>query len=321
MIKTPHKIHTELMQSLVHKHMPLLDLIGDSPIHYVDIPVHGNIGDLLIMHGTFAFFEKYGMDPKFCSPAFAYTIEWIEPGDVVVFHGGGNFGDLYSEYGMQALRERVVATCPKNRIIILPQTIHFSTEEEKRRSASIFRGHPDVHICVRDQASYEIAQAFSEHVYLMPDMAHQLYPLHAHPAANAVGSLLISRMDSEKKRQHDPARLGAVAVTDWPQLVGKRESRIERFRRAMWMVHKSGTGWFGNKMLSKLWADYANKLTDSAVGLFSLHDLIITDRLHGHILACLMDKPSLVLDNSYGKNYGYVNTWTQSSELVSLEHA
>ena len=25
------------------------------PFHYVDLPVHGNIGDLLILHGTLAF--------------------------------------------------------------------------------------------------------------------------------------------------------------------------------------------------------------------------------------------------------------------------
>ena len=309
------------MQSLADKHLLLLDLIGQRPIHYVDIPVHGNIGDLLIMLGTLAFFDRHGLDPKFCASAFAYKTEWIEPGDVVVFHGGGNFGDLYSEYGMQPLREHVVATYPNNRVIVLPQTIHFSSEQEKQRSACVFRSHPDVHICVRDQASYEIARAFTDHVYLMPDMAHQLYPLAGNPAASAAGSLLISRVDGEKKTQHDPAGLGAVAVTDWPQLVGTRERRIERFRYAMRMMHKSGTGWLGNKMLSRLWADYANKLKDSAVGLFSSHELIITDRLHGHILACLMDKPSLVLDNSYGKNSGYVRTWTKDSELVSLEHA
>lgn len=319
MRKNSYMTHTELMQFLAEKHLLVLDLIGERPIHYVDIPVHGNIGDLLIMLGTLAFFKRHGLVPRFCAPAFAYEPGWIEPGNVIVFHGGGNFGDLYSEYGMQALREHVVATYPDNRIIVLPQTIHFSTEKERRRSAKVFRSHPDVHICVRDRASYDIALEFSNHVYLMPDMAHQLYPINA-AATGTEGSLLISRMDGEKRAQHDPVRLGASAVTDWPQLVGGREGRIERYRRAMRMMHRSGTGRWGNKLLSSLWAAYANKLTNSAVRLFSSHELIITDRLHGHILACLMDKPSIVLDNSYGKNSGYVNAWTLGSELVSLEH-
>jgi len=313
--------HTGLMQALLRKHHLLLHLIGDRPLHYVDIPVHGNIGDLLIMHGTLAFFEKHGLIPRICAPAFAYDSGWIEHGDVIVFHGGGNFGDLYSEYGMQPLREHVVSNYPSNRIIILPQTIHFSTDSEMQRSADLFRQHPDVHICVRDHASYRIAQAFSDHVYLMPDMAHQLYPINGDKAERMLGSLLLSRTDLEKSMLHDPARFGMATVTDWPLLVGTRERNIDRFRRAMRIMHKLKLGWLGNRMLSGMWASYADQLAASAVNLLSAHELIITDRLHGHILACLMDKPSIVLDNNYGKNFSYVSAWTLTSDLVSLQQA
>ena len=320
MIKIRSMSHSEIMQSLAEKHLLLLELIDRQPIHYVDIPVHGNIGDLLIMHGTQAFFRKHGLTPKLSMPAFAYNPGWIAPGDVIVFHGGGNFGDLYSEYGMQPLREQVVAGYPENRIIVLPQTIYFSTPEKMRRSASLFRQHPDVHICVRDVDSYETALAFSDHVYLMPDMAHQLYPVDMEPSPGPGGNLLISRMDGEKKTAHDPAEFGALTVTDWPQLVGMREKGSEGFRRVMKVLHRHGPDLLGNRIMSDLWSRYANMLTDSAIRLFSAHELIITDRLHGHILACLMDKPSIVLDNSYGKNSGYVDTWTLDSELVSLKH-
>jgi pyruvyl transferase EpsO len=46
--------------------------------------------------------------------------------------------------------------------------------------------------------------------------------------------------------------------------------------------------------------------------------LVVTDRLHGHILAMLMDMPTLVLDNSYGKNSRYAAVWTARSRLVTL---
>ncbi|HEY8117844.1 MAG TPA: polysaccharide pyruvyl transferase family protein [Methylophilaceae bacterium] len=313
--------HAGLMQALSDKHQVLLDIIGYKPLHYVDIPVHGNIGDLLIMQGTLAFFDKYGLVPKVSAPAFAYDQQWIEPGDVIVFHGGGNFGDLYSEYGMQPLREQVVSNNLGSRIIVLPQTIHFSSPEKQLRSARLFRTHPDVHICVRDQNSYEIAQAFSDHVYLLPDMAHQLYPVNAEVVTGMAGSLLIKRTDDEKSIQQDTARFGTVTMTDWPQLVGQREWHIDRFRRAMHVMHKLGMGWLGNRLLADLWAGYANKLVSNAIRLFSSYELIVTDRLHGHILACLMDKPSIVLDNSYGKNSRYVSAWTLDSDLVSLQQA
>jgi Exopolysaccharide biosynthesis protein len=45
---------------------------------------------------------------------------------------------------------------------------------------------------------------------------------------------------------------------------------------------------------------------------------VVTDRLHGHILACLMDKKHVVIDNSYGKNSTYMNQWTIESPLTTL---
>src|SRR5690606_20815699 len=172
-------LHRALMNELMERHQVVRSLIDGRPMHYVDIPVHGNIGDLLIMHGTLAFFRKHKLTPRVIAPAFAYNPDWLGQGEAIVFHGGGNFGDLYAEYGMQALREHVVSTKPGNRIIILPQTIHFLSEQAMQRSARIFRRHLDVHICVRDRASYQIARRFTDHVYLLPDMAHHLYPMHA----------------------------------------------------------------------------------------------------------------------------------------------
>lgn len=314
---SPESGHAVLMHALVDRHAGIAELIGDRPFHYVDIPVHGNIGDLLILHGTLAFFERYRLTPRLAAPALAYRPQWLKRGEAVVFHGGGNFGDLYDEYGMHALREAVVASRPKNRIVIMPQSIHFANKERCERSARLFRQHPDVHIVVRDLPSYGVAQEFSDHVYLMPDMAHQLYPLAA-VGSVARGTLMISRMDDEKSRVGRVGGFEVAAITDWPVVVGDNERRIDLFRRAMRGMNRLGLGWVGNRLLSAHWAAFSARLIDDAVRLFSAHDRIVTDRLHGHILACLMNKPSIVLDNSYGKNSRYVGAWTADSALVSL---
>lgn len=311
--------HTTIMSGLLSQHSILIDLIDDNPLHFVDLPVHGNIGDLLIMHGTLAFFERYSLQPRISAPAFSYNPDWIRKGEVVVFHGGGNFGDLYSEYGMQPLREQVVASHPDNRIIILPQTIYFSSQAEQQRSASIFRQHRDVHICVRDIASYQIALEFSDKVYLLPDMAHQLYPIEPDQNVDASGTLRISRTDGEKSASAVSGLPDVAATVDWPGLVGSNERYINYFRRAMSIMHKYGVGKLGNQLMCGLWESYSESLIDNAVALYSSYQLIISDRLHGHILACLMDKPNVVIDNSYGKNLNYVNVWTADSDLVSLQ--
>jgi pyruvyl transferase EpsO len=319
--------HGALMSELMERHQVVRSLIDARPMHYVDIPVHGNIGDLLIMHGTLAFFGKHKLTPKIVAPAFAYNPDWLNQGEAIVFHGGGNFGDLYAEYGMQALREHVVSTKPGNRIIILPQTIHFLSEQAMQRSARIFRRHLDVHICVRDRASYQIARRFTDHVYLLPDMAHHLYPIYSEGLAEALsdpaGTLLVSRTDNESRSSEklDPSgnNFNETANIDWPAMVGNSEHSIEGFRRAMQVTHKLGMSRLGNKALSRLWANYSNGLVNNAVSLFAAYENIVTDRLHGHILACLMDKPNTVLDNTYGKNSSYVEAWTIDSPLVSLQ--
>jgi len=47
--------------------------------------------------------------------------------------------------------------------------------------------------------------------------------------------------------------------------------------------------------------------------LLSRGQTIATDRLHGHILALLLDIPHIVFDNDYGKIGRYVATWTRDS--------
>jgi pyruvyl transferase EpsO len=45
---------------------------------------------------------------------------------------------------------------------------------------------------------------------------------------------------------------------------------------------------------------------------------VITDRLHAHILSLLLDKPHVLVDNSYGKNRTFYETWTSECEIAEL---
>lgn len=305
--------HDHLMRGLIAQHDFLLDLIGNKNFIFVDMPVYGNIGDLLIMQGTFRFFENNKLKPRIVAPIFAFDINWIKPDDVVVFQGGGNFGDLYA--GMQPLREKVAKEKPNNRIIVLPQTIHFSSDEAMQKSIAIFKEHADFHLCVRDENSYALAKQFTEQAYLAPDMAHHLYPIKS-IASIPHATLLLSRTDDEKSSS-EPDHFEFTTVTDWPKLVGNREKHFRLFYLAMRAFYRSGLGILGNKILATLWPRYAQTLIQDATKLFGRHEYIVTDRLHGHILACLMTKPHTVLDNSYGKNSGYSEIWTAASEIVS----
>ena len=52
--------------------------------------------------------------------------------------------------------------------------------------------------------------------------------------------------------------------------------------------------------------------------ILSAGKVVVTDRLHAHILCLLMNIPHVLLDNSYGKVNNFVDTWTKDSPLVHL---
>ena len=54
---------------------------------------------------------------------------------------------------------------------------------------------------------------------------------------------------------------------------------------------------------------------NQSVRLLSNYDLIITTRLHGHILACLLGIPNILLNNSYGKNKNFYQTWMKNNSF------
>lgn len=303
------------MRSLADKHEVLVALIGAERVHYLDIPMHRNIGDLLIMFGTLRFFERHQIKMDIKAAYFSFRTKWVLPNDVIVFQGGGNLGDLYE--GPQQARQRVIRALPKNRIVILPQTIHFLSKSAYDECCRVFSQHPDLHICVRDRRSYELALSMSRHVYLLPDMAHQLWPIsRSRPSESC--HLALMRDDDE--------RSGGMVTdfdlrTDWRELVGRdNKHRIRKARRLLRALHLMH---FNLERLTHeldLWIEYAEKLVDDIVNLFGRFDVITTDRLHAHILACLMEIPNIVWNNSYGKNHSYAAAWTGVSDIVQLSN-
>ena len=54
---------------------------------------------------------------------------------------------------------------------------------------------------------------------------------------------------------------------------------------------------------------------------FEMHgdaELVVTDKLHGHIVSTIIGVPHILLDSKLGKNLAYHNTWTQDCEAVRI---
>lgn len=302
------------MEALKSRLRPILNVIPPgSDVHYIDYPVYNNGGDLLIMKGTEAFFRDYGIRVKarYSVHHFPQGLR-IPPDHIIVLQGGGNFGDLYPVH--QKLRERIVAEYPGNRVVILPQTIYYREEAEFDRTAQLFNRHGDLHLFVRDPISHGTASdKFARcSVYLAPDMAHQLWPIV--PAADPGKELLrFLRTDVEKSNGQAALEKEGGDCLDWATLY----NRVER--RSIKLIGSAMRRGGGMLPMGAIWSKYSDYLVDKAVRTFSDYRYVQTSRLHGHILSCLLDKPNLLIDNSYGKNSSYYNTWTSGIGSAKLQ--
>ena len=73
-----------------------------------------------------------------------------------------------------------------------------------------------------------------------------------------------------------------------------------------------------NNLIFKIWYKHAYSLVFKMSKVFSSYESIVTSRLHGHILSCLVDVPSSIINNSYGKNTEYYKVWTKDLEITSV---
>lgn len=284
----------------------------------VDFPNHGNVGDSAIWLGEIAYLKRRNCQIRYACDSENYNeaaLQRASGKDLILLHGGGNFGDLYPNH--QQLKEKVIKRFPKNRIIQLPQSIHFADAANLARTQAILAQHPDFHFVVRDTPSQQFARThFACQVYLCPDMALMLdlKPLGRRP--KPLDAMVLSRTDDEKATQltsNAPHRL-KTDVTDWLD---------EPVPRQAWLydwAHRR-LGWGSSKIppfiLNRLALLAANGMAKQrlarGLGLLGQGNVVITDRLHAIILSWLGGAPVFYVDNSYNKLSNFVNTWLKDS--------
>jgi pyruvyl transferase EpsO len=238
-------------------------------------------------------------------------IDALPPDAILVLQGGGNFGDLYAEF--QAMREQVVLNFPERRIVMLPQSLHFKDQEAQRRSLEILVSHKDVHLFFRDWESLSaILEVSPRHGKLLPDMAHALWndETYSNAPQPGSGSLVLKRADGEAAV--DSVGFAQFRTLDWPDIITAWDTL--QFRALRKSMHVNLDRSF--RMPAWYWYKLRDRIVKRAQSLFSSHEVIITDRLHGLILASLLSKRTLFQDNTYGKLSRYVEAWLSDSPLI-----
>lgn len=292
----------------------LVPLINSDYI-FLDLPYYSNIGDTLIWKGTEAFLSS--LPYKCLGRASFQTFQFPKLANdvVIVMMGGGNWGDLYAPHNQ--LRREVVKRYPENKVIILPQTIYYEGARNAFLDANVFRKHKNLTICARDKYSYFFlkAFAFSKKVLLVPDMAfcidsEKLKQLYCETTDK---DLVFKRVDKESSSisMLDEYLNGRkYAVSDWPFYEGG-DSKAEK----LYSLLNNGAYTEADRYAQEIYLPERFKV---GVEHISKYSRIFSNRLHGVILALLLEKEVYVLDNSYGKNSQYYNTWLKDTTNVHL---
>jgi len=282
----------------------------------VGFPDSSNVGDSAIWLAELAWLRDIGVRVAYRCHERDYDPKILEESckdGFILLHGGGNLGDLWPR--IQRLRERVIADFPGRRIVQLPQSIHFADRGTLARAREVFDRHHDLTILVRDTVSLDLARReFQATTMLCPDMAFYLGPL-SMPREKDVDVLWLRRTDLEAVTHHGAIAGTGTVVTDW---LDPREPMIRRVREAvqpLLLRHPRKLRLL--RQLTEASFDYqAGQRMDIGCRLLARARVVVTDRLHGHILSLLLGIPQVLLDNSYGKLRHFHETWTQAMPRV-----
>ena len=297
----------ETMLHLKSRLVQLNSIINIKNICFLDLPIHHNFGDALIMLGSLDFFKQNDYKIKSYSTYFNWHAQSLTDNDVIVFSGGGNVGDIHKTH--QLHREKIIQQYTNNKIVILPQTIFFKDRINYKKTCAILKQHPDLHICVRDSKSRELALNMTHHVYLIPDMAHQLYPIEfpASETNKKNNSMQIKRQDLES--DESDVKLPVDLICDWKTILGAYRYPIYLLRQIQKLLNILYLNSYSANFTTELLIKYSDYLLTAITRKFNDFETIYSSRLHGFILANLLQKQAFLIDNNYGKNRQYFDTW------------
>lgn len=301
---------TELKNIIYNRLSPLIDN------HYVlyEVPFYNNVGDLLIWEGENQFLKNTKYKMVDCCSIYTYKEnKHLSSNIIILLQGGGNFGDIWRVH--QEFRLKIIQEHPNNKIIIFPQTVYYQNYKTMLRDAEIMKQHKNLTICARDIVSYNLLKKyFSNNILLVPDMAFcippkQLLSCISHNQTNK--TLYLKRKDKEFKNgiKHNFENQ-SIDIYDWPcmthndfvQILFKIFLRLKSYKLSLWYAQHI----------------YKGYLIKNSIQFVSQYKEIYTTRLHTAILCTLLNKKYHILDNSYGKNKNFYETWLKDLESVEL---
>jgi len=236
----------------------------------------------------------------------------------VILPGGGNTKDIDSpfiEYSSMWFRIKIMSMFPTRPFRSFPQSISLKNETNLKETIRGYSTHGDVHIAARDIPSYaQLERDFQPagiKITLVPDVvfAFGSRPEMRIGKTRDVDILFIRRDDKESKFdwglgniERGNINLGPKGgIRTYWQMDWTRTKTPGINKKTPWNAIASAKAHAGFQLLSTAW-------------------LVITDRLHVHIMSSIIGTPHILLDSVTGKNLGLHDTWTQDCNCARIAH-
>ncbi|KRM78496.1 exopolysaccharide pyruvyl transferase [Lapidilactobacillus dextrinicus DSM 20335] len=261
---------------------------------------YGNLGDVAITMAQARFLEeKYPEYDVLLFPVSATFMKMkslqriVQPQDLITLVGGGNTGDQYPT--IEFARQFIIKHFPQNSIISFPQTVDYQNKNKIVADLNKYQRHQHLLLTVREQRSYDFYQHYYQgQVELLPDIVLTLGERYGHSCRSRSSILLCLRQDKEQGVNLAQEDLTALAEKDQLEFQDTQLT-VDHLPLAQGMQE-----------------------VERLINVFQQKQLIITDRLHGMILACITGTPCIALDNKNKKISGVYQAWLKSVRNIQV---
>lgn len=239
---------------------------------------HSNIGDAAITFGEYEFIRKYFSDYHLIEVStyeFSDTLPYLENiinnDDLIFLQGGGNLGNKFQTE--ENVRRVIIENFPNNKIVILPQTIYFTDDDELETSKRIYNSHTNLTIFTRGQISLEFAKKnfTNAKCYESLDSALNLNFNFGYERNGIICCL---------RDLNDESGLDKKTYDDIFKTI-KSFDKNYSFTNNLWV--------------SDIKKNQRNYVVYEQLKSFSKHKLVVTDRLHGLIFSLITNTPCIVI--------------------------
>ena len=269
---------------------------------------YGNLGAVAITAAQRDFLKSSLPDHQVVIVPISETLHAVDsiahqagPDDFVTLIGGGNTGRRYPD--IELLRRIVIRAFPDHPIIAFPQSIDMAKLEpsvrDMQRFLAPYRHHPRLTLCIREHRSLALAwQGWTDETRLLhvPDVVLS-WDIPAGDDAARKGMVASWRDDGE--RQADDERRSALVEA------AAREHGEPLLRDTETNARYDGFA-------------AAEAALEEHLDLYRNAALVLTDRLHGLILAERCGTPVVALDNSNCKVSATVEDWLADDPAVHV---